>query len=145
MTAFRFRLEQVLAWRRSQLEAAEARFRQEAAAVAELDRSRVELEAAGARTEFEVRQWNPVAGSELEALSRFRAHVRQQEAQLASRRAQAVERLEEQRRSLLDARRRCRLIERLRERRLAEWQAAADREIEQMAAESHLAGLARRR
>jgi hypothetical protein len=40
---------------------------------------------------------------------------------------------------MLEARRRCRLLERLRERRWDEWKAAADRELEETAAESYLA------
>ena len=39
---------------------------------------------------------------------------------------------------MLEARRRCRLLEKLKERRLAEWRAAAEREIEALAAEAFL-------
>jgi hypothetical protein len=46
---------------------------------------------------------------------------------------------------MLEARRRYRLLERLQERQLHEWQLLSSRELEQLAAESHLAGLARRR
>ena len=144
MTGFRFRLEQVLAWRRTQLETEESRLRQSLAEVAAIDRGRAELEAAGVRVDVEVRQWSPIEGRDLQALSRFRQHLHNQEKQIAARRAVAVQSLERQRQVMLEARRRCRLIERLRERRLAEWEAAADREIEQLAAECHLSGLARR-
>jgi hypothetical protein len=44
---------------------------------------------------------------------------------------------------MLEARRCCRLLERLKERRRAEWQAATDREMEELAAESFLAGWSR--
>jgi hypothetical protein len=37
------------------------------------------------------------------------------------------------------------LLEKLRERRWEEWRAAADREVEQFAAENYLAGLVRHR
>ena len=44
---------------------------------------------------------------------------------------------------MLEARR-YRLLERLKERRLEEWEAAFARELEDLAADSHLAALARR-
>ena len=145
MTAFRFRLEKVLTWRRTQLEMEDARFKQQIVAVADLDRTRAELEAAAIRSEVEVRKWSPLAGHDLAALSGFRLLVQDQEKQLATQRAEALQRLEAQQRVMLEARRRCRLIERLEQRRLAEWQSAADREVEQLAAESYLAGVVRRR
>ena len=43
-----------------------------------------------------------------------------------------------------EARRHCRLLERLKERRLEEWEAAFARELEDLAADSHLAALAPR-
>ena len=40
---------------------------------------------------------------------------------------------------MLEARRHCRLLERLKERRLAEWKAACDHEMDELASESYLA------
>jgi hypothetical protein len=139
MTSFRFPLQKVLEWRTTELELEEAKFRQAAAAVAAADRDRAELEAAAVRTEAEVRRWDPVAGSDLAALSDFRRHVRAQEEALEARRAECARQAAAQQASMLEARRRCRLLERLRERRLAEWKAARDRELEEMASESYLA------
>jgi hypothetical protein len=143
MTSFRFQLQKVLQWRETQLELEEIRFKQQAAAVAELDRARAELEAAGIRAEVEVRKWSPIAGRDLAALGGFRLHVKMQQREIAARRAERQKALEAQQAVMLEARRRCRLLERLRERRLAEWQAASDREVEEVAAESFLAGWAR--
>jgi len=143
MIAFRFRLEKVLAWRRRQLEVAEIDFKREAAALAEIERASAELEASGIRTEVEVRQWTPLTGRELAALSGFRVHLERRAKELAARRVEQAARLAERERALLEARRRCRLLERLRERRLAEWQAASAAELEQAASESHLARLVR--
>lgn len=145
MTAFRFRLEKVLAWRRTQLELEDAKLKMQIAGLAELDRSRAELEATAIRSEVEVRDWNPLAGQDLAALSNFHLHVQNREKDLAERRREAVQQIEAQQQAMLEARRRCRLLERLEERRLAEWKVAADREIEQLAAESYLSGLTRRR
>jgi flagellar export protein FliJ len=144
MTGFRFRLQRVLEWRRTQLEIAEAHFRQQADAVAGLDRARAELEAAGISAEMQVRAWRPLGAGDLAALGNFRLLVRNRERQLAVRRAEAEKELATRQEAMLEARRRYRLLERLRERRLADWQAAADKEVEDFAAEAYLAHWPRR-
>ena len=138
MTRFQFRLERVLAWRRMQLEVEEAKHQQRIAELRQLESERSEMEAAGIRTEVEVRSWSPLAGCDLEALARFRRHLAGQEKQLARRSEEARQRAAAQQKALVEARRRCELLERLKQRRVAEWQAAADREAEQMASEFHL-------
>jgi flagellar export protein FliJ len=143
MTPFRFRLEKVLAFRRVQVELEEARYKQQSAAVAELDQMRAELEANGIRTEIQVRDWSPLTGSDLTALAGFRSRVQKEEQAIALRRSQAVQQLETLKRSMIEARRRYELLERLREKRLTEWKAAGDRELDELASESHLSALAR--
>jgi GAF domain-containing protein len=139
MNAFRFRLEKVLDWRRGELELAELKLQQLAAAVAAVDRAREELEAAGIRAETLVRDWSPLCGSDLAALDGFRFHVRKKNAELAARRAECVERLAAGRGAVLEARRRLRLLERLKERRWEAWRLARDKELEELASECHLA------
>jgi hypothetical protein len=121
------------------LELEEARYKQQAANLAELDRARAELAAEGIRAEVQVREWNPVTAADLEGLSTFRARVKSRDAQLALKRVQCARKLAEQQTVLLEARRRCQLLERLEERRLAEWRSARDRELDELAAESFLA------
>ena len=145
MKAFRFPLEKALDWRRVQLELEEARYKQQVASLAGLDRQRAEVEATGIRAEIQVREWNPIAAGELIALGNFRLYVKSQESQLARRRFDAAQKLAEQQKLMLEARRRCRLLERLKERRLAEWTVQRDREVEEVAAESYLARWHRRR
>ena len=139
MKAFHFPLQKALEWRRLELELEEARYKQQAAALAELDRQRAELEASGVRAEIQVREWNPVAASDLSALGGFRLRVRRDQDQLAKERQACVRKLAEQQKQMLEARRRCHLLERLKERRLAEWKAGCSREVEEIAAESYLA------
>ena len=139
MTQFRFRLEKVLEWRRLQLEREEARFRSQADALAAIERSRAELEAAGIRAEAQVREWNPLAGNDLAALSAYRAHVRKSEIRLAEEREACRLELAARKRTLLEAQQRCRLLERLKERRFAEWREDLDRELQELASESFLA------
>lgn len=145
MKAFRFSLEKALHWRRVQLEMEEKQFQRQAAGLAEMDRVRAELEAAAIRAEVQVRNRKPLAGLDLAALAGFRQYVHNEEQALAARRAECQDQLNQQQRIMMEARRRYRLLERLKERRLAAWRAAADRELDQLAAESHLAGIARRR
>ena len=145
MNGFRFPLQKVLDWRRTQLELEESRFKQGLAAMASLDRERAGWEAAGIKAEIQVRDWNPLAGGDLAALGRFRVNVREREKEIDGRRAECRKLLDERQNSMLEARRRCRLLERLKERRWREWQAACDRELEQLAAESFLARSAPRR
>jgi hypothetical protein len=139
MTRFHFPLQRVLDWRRTQLEIEEAKFRQATAALAALDHARAELEAGAIRTEFEVRRWEPVAGGDLAALGAYRTRVRQEDARLAAKRSECARTAAAQQTAMLEARRRLRLLERLKERRLAEWKAACDRDMEEVASESYLA------
>jgi flagellar export protein FliJ len=139
MSAFRFPLQRILDWRRTQLEMEEIRFKQHAAAAAVLDRTRAELDAEGIRAETEVRGWSSVAGRDLAALGSFRLQVRARERDLARRRADCQKQLEAQQVRMLEARRQCRLLDRLKERRAAEWKAAEDRRQEELAAECYLA------
>jgi len=143
MTGFRFPLKRVLDWRRTQLELEEARYKQQTAELAALNRARAEMEAAGIRAEVQVREWNPVAGRDLAALGAFRQKVKSREAEVALRRVECARRLDEQQKVMLEARRRYRLLEKLEERRLTEWREARDRELDDLAAESYLAKWAR--
>jgi len=145
MIPFQFRLQQVLDWRQTQLELEEIKFKRQTAALADLDRARAELEAAGVKAEVQVRDWIPLSGRDLAALGSFRLYIQMKERDIALRRAECQEKLAAQQRAMLEARRRCRLLERLKDRRFSEWELAQNRELEQLAAESHLGQWSRRR
>jgi len=144
MTRFHFRLQKVLEWREKQLEVEDIRLKQQIARVAGLDQARAEIESAGLQAETELRSLAAVSGQELAALAGFRQFVKSRAIQIAAQRAEALKQLEAQQNAVLEARRRCRLMERLKERRLAEWQAACDRELDALASESFLANWVRR-
>jgi hypothetical protein len=139
MSGFRFSMEKALELRRSQLELEESRFQQQGAALVELDRLRDGVRTARANAEAQVRAGGTAHGSDLAALGAFRLHVQAQEKLLAQRRVEAEKKLEERRNAMLEARRRCRLLERLKDRRKSEWDAAFQRGLEEVAAESFLA------
>jgi hypothetical protein len=143
--SFHFPLEKALDWRRVQLQMEEARYKQQVASVAGLDRQRAETEASGIRAEIQVRDWRPVTAGDLTALGNFRLYVKSRESEIARLRFEAAHKLAEQQKVMLEARRRCRLLERLKERRLTEWTAERDREVDEIAAESYLARWSRRK
>jgi hypothetical protein len=144
MNAFRFRLERVLKVRRTQMELEKAHLEQRLGDLRSVERARAELQAAGHRAEVQVRAWNPVYGMDLLSLDFYRGAVRSQDQMLAARAAEAARSVAEQQNKLMEAQRRCRLLERLRDRRLAEWEAARDRELEEFASEAFLARWNRR-
>jgi flagellar export protein FliJ len=139
MSGFRFSLEKALDLRRLQLQLAEARFQQQAAALLELDLNRREMRTSRTDAEAQVRDGRQSQGRDLTALGTFRVRVQGEEKDLAQRYAEGERKLEDRRAAMLEARRRCRLLERLKERRSSEWNAARGREIEELAAESFLA------
>jgi flagellar biosynthesis chaperone FliJ len=139
MAGFRFPLEKVLEWRRTQLEMAEIQFKREAAALAEIDRRRAECEASGIKAELQVRSWSQVTGGDLEALGSFRLQVRAWEARIVQERAAQAKKVAAREAAMLEARRRCRLLERMRERREGEWRTAENRALEAVASETYLA------
>ncbi len=144
MNTFRFPLQKVLDWRKTELELEELRFKQATAALADLDRARAEWEAEGVKAELQVREWSPLEGRYLAALGNFRSYVKRREKEIARRRVECQKDMEARRKAMLEARRRCRLLERLKDRRLAEWQAGFDRELGATAAEAYLARFAGR-
>jgi flagellar export protein FliJ len=139
MASFHFPLQRVLDYRRTQLEVEEVKFRQSVAELAALDHARAELEAGAVRTECEVRRWDPLGGDDLAALGAYRIRVRSEERRLALKRSECARAVAAQQAAMLESRRRLRLLERLKEKRLAEWTAARDRELDEIASESYLA------
>jgi hypothetical protein len=139
MNSFRFPLQKALDWRRTQLELEEARYKQQSAELAALDRLRADIEASGIRVEVEVRAWDKLGGSDLAALDHFRLRLKKERVRIADQRIAAARKVTEQQEKMMEARRRCRLLERLRDRRLTEWQSANDKELESLATESYLA------
>jgi hypothetical protein len=139
MRAFRFPLRQALAWRRTQLEVEEDKLRRLAAALEELALAAVKLDLVKARAEQSVRQAAALDAGDLWALAAYRRRLIAELRDLARRRRECEAQIAAQRRCVLEAQRQCRLLEKLEERRRAEWQLAADREMESLAAESFLA------
>lgn len=143
MAPYRFRLARVLDWysRQSQIEQERLRLCNERAIQAKANIERHLSDVLARQTEL-VHSSKPQA-SELAALEPFRRAAKQQEARLRENCIRCENALDNQRTAALAAQRRLRLLENLSDRRLAEYRYEADRQLEELASDSHLAGLAR--
>jgi flagellar export protein FliJ len=141
MKAFAFPLQRILEYRRQQAGVEQTRLETLLRQVRELDDEIATLASQKAQLRDDIRSGNLAAGYELGAASRFEAFLSRQQMQLEKRKAEAQASSENQRRVAVEAQRKVKLLERLRDRRMTEWTAACDRELEEIAAESHLARL----
>jgi hypothetical protein len=91
----------------------------------------------------ELIQADTFQAGELATLASFRHRAQQREAELVKARAQREQALGRQKSITQKAQTRLRLVEKLTERRLAEYNYQKDRELETMASEMYLAGVAR--
>lgn len=145
MPRFQFRLDRVLGWYREQCQVEENRMRLRAAAVMEARERMTRIRDARRTVESELLDSPALRAPELVALESYGARARRDELRLREEIVRGESALEQQRRVLLAARRRVRLLEKLRERRFAEHALAADRELEELGAESFRAAAARSR
>ena len=139
MRSFQFPLRQALDWRRTQLELEENQLRKLAGTLEEVRLAAVRLDLAKDRAEQSVRHAAQVEGADLWALAAYRGRLIADLLALAGRRRAIEEQIAAQRKKVLEAQRQCRLLEKLEERRRAAWRRDAERETEELAAESFLA------
>ena len=145
MKAFRFPLERVLEWRTRQVEIEEAKLQSLAAEREALRRRAADLESELEEAGRSVVAMRSPASEELFALDRYHRYAVSERVRLAAAAHDCEKRMAGQRDRVAEARRRQELLEHLRQRRRAEWQAAFDREQDNLAAELHLAKIAARR
>jgi len=136
---FRFRLERVLEWERKKLD-------HEKRLTAECQEQLAKVREAIARLHAEhlmiEREWldrKVVSGSDAASLGRYRVGVRKAERTLFTEQERRERDLHQQTAKMLEAQRKLRVVENLRGRKLREYTYVLDRELEQMATESHLA------
>jgi flagellar biosynthesis chaperone FliJ len=144
MKRFRFPLDPYLALLRREMEAAEAKSAELRAKQQAARRQCEELLQQRQAALERLAQEEPIAGDQLRGLDAWRASL----AENAIAAQNAAEKLDGPIRQAtvhaLEIRRRIELLAKLREQRLAEHQRIEDRQIEQAAAELHLASHARR-
>jgi hypothetical protein len=141
--AFRFRLLRVLEWydRQYQMEASRLRQCMERAANAHLELARHrELRLA---SESQLLRLELLQGDDLRAREPYRKRSMLQETLLIGNCRDMDRDLEMQKSATLAAQRKVRLVEKLRDRKYDEFNYLASRDLEQVAADSWLAGFAR--
>ena len=139
MASFRFRLERLFQWQQAQRELQEARLKQAFAALDLANSEVAQLKAARVAADLEVLGADELEGRDLAALSEYRLRLAREEQLLLRKLEHCQKHLHEQRARWIEIERRCRLLEKLKMRRLAEFEYDADRALENLAAESHLA------
>jgi hypothetical protein len=139
MKTFEFPLRQVLAWRRTQLETEENRLRQLVVKVEELVQAAEKLNLVKSHAELTVREGKAIDAADLWAWSAYRKRLLAESRALAEQKRECEQQVAAQKERTREAERRCRLLEKLEERRREAWRVEADREIENLAAESFLA------
>jgi flagellar export protein FliJ len=141
MKAFEFRLQRILDFRLQQAEVERAGLQKLLAQLRQLDDEAHNLQnqILDARQDAERRP--SLTGGDFLALAQFEGFVVRRTTFIDSQRQQLQPLIERQRAVTIEAERNVKLIERLRERKLREWAAARDKELDELAADSHLARL----
>ncbi len=135
MRRFTFRLQSVLEWRARRVEAEQARLQALHSELRSIERAIEAIDDERREAERTV----ALEGAELAALDRYRARAARDRARMAAARADCERRIERQRTVLLEAERGVALLERLKAKKLRDHAIAAERELENAAAEGFLA------
>jgi hypothetical protein len=139
MKSFRFRLEHVLSWRGTQLSLAEAKVEFLTGSLRTTNEAMVAVVAGRASAQVTLGPAAMVSGADLGVLEASRVWAIREEKRLAARMTELQQSIEVQSRCVVEARRGVKLVERLKERKYESWIAEADREIDELAAESAIA------
>ena len=143
MKAFKFPLEKVLSWRHLQMRAEEEKLALLQRYLENLNQKANALAAAEMNSRLRLLSMESLQGADLHALAPFQERVKKERAALSAEKAQCEKRIAMQRVRLLKARKNFRVLEKLKERRLEAWQYENNRELENFAAEAHIAKLLR--
>jgi flagellar FliJ protein len=142
MKAFEFRLERIAEYRRQQADLARNELQRLISVFERLAAERNALEQQAIDMRASTMKRPDLSGQDLMALSAYEDHVSRQVRQIESKRAEVAKQVDKQRSIVLEAERNVKLLDRLRDRKFQEWRAESDRELDALAADSHLARLA---
>jgi flagellar export protein FliJ len=136
---FTFSLEKVLAWRRVQVQVAEAELERLHAELRAAEASRQALGEEGTRVEQEFLHSQSATAPEFTGLAGFRQSLLEQDARLNQLCGLIAQRISAQTSAVTAKRRDLRLLEKLKEQRLHSWNEEFNKETSQLAEESYLA------
>jgi hypothetical protein len=139
MTPFRFRLDRVLEWYEDQLQQEESRLAGHRSAVAEAQRALDQNSTVRSSVEHALLHTSSIPSADLRALDNFRQESRREEKRLSTELQGAQSKLQAQVGIVKLANQKVRLLQKLRERRQSEHAYAANRELEELAADTYLA------
>jgi hypothetical protein len=139
MKRFIFRLESAMAYRKKRMETEQARMEDLEQQRRGLVRNTEEVQKQWQEAQDLVLQAASVETVDLAALDNFHHATEQRKARLASEIRQLQERLNLQRRQLIEATREFRLLEKLKARREREWSEEMNKELENEASDFYLA------
>ena len=138
MRRFEFSLEAALRWRQSQVELEELKLRKLFVEVADLEQQSREIERTQ-QAEREYVQQTEVSSAARTGLADYLRWAKTVRERLRKEEAECRMRIDRQRSALVAARRGCELLVRLKSRHQREWEAAYDKELENLASEAFLA------
>ena len=136
MTAFQFRLQRVLDYRRMQFQVAESECHRAGAKVRAIQAHIAALANRKSETRKAFARLPEVEGHDLAALPRWYAWSDAQNARLGRMEQAAILELQKCRAAVVEAQRKVRLLEKLHDHRHAQWQSDFDRELEEQAADA---------
>jgi flagellar protein FliJ len=145
MKAFEFRLQRIADFRRQQADVAKARLQALLAEMQRLENERHSLEEQRHEARNSVTAQSNLNGEDFFALASFQEYVGRRLKELSQKQIELGSKIEKQRDAVVEAERKVKLLDRLRERKFQEWRAASDRELDDLAADSHMARLAAQR
>jgi len=145
MKRFDFPLERVRRWRREQAGLEELKLQQFRAEMAGLQVAQRQIETERAQSEQQVLTQDYIDPLLLESLDSYRQFTAGKVRHLEGRKQQWEVKIQEQLNKVIEARRKFELLERLRKSAFDEWQAAVNKEQEELAAELFLAKSQRKR
>jgi len=144
MKAFAFRLEPVLRWRTSQLNAEKAKLESLRMRVEQARAEKQKLLEAVLREKQQASRQS-ISGSELQRLDAYAHWADEESARIEVKIRAYQEDVQKQTQVVTDCDRNIRLLERLRARRKQEWQEETDRELESLASDFSAAQWSRER
>ena len=139
MKAFRFRLDQALRWRATQVDIEKAAAASAASRLAGIREEAESLRQSLTGSALELA--SGATGESLKSWSAWRDRTRRRIVELEGKEQEARKALDDQMQRLLEANRKQRLLEKLREGEQARWQADFGRELEAFASEVFLGRL----
>jgi hypothetical protein len=139
MKKFRFALDRVMEWRRTEARVEEAKLERLLGELRRIDARAAELEQERSAAEMAVAEQRSNRGEDLAALDVFQRFTVAEGKRLAAKRNECGERVTAQMSVVGGKRRGVRLIEKLKERRVESWRTELDRENQAQAEEGYLA------